>query len=145
MLRRRPRRQFFSRCTLGLGGLALASTLSGQRLVGGAPGLALNPTTSKRTHWAPRAKNIIYLFMAGAPSQLEMFDYKPKLIELNGQPIPESFVEGKRFAFMGSTHGQKLLGTRRKFRRHGQAGMWVSELLPPSSHSSKPDTTPSPH
>ena len=72
--------------------------------------------------------------MAGGPSQLEMFDYKPKLIELNGQEIPESFVKGKRFAFMDnfSTNKQrpKLLGTRRKFAQHGQSGAWVSELFP---------------
>jgi hypothetical protein len=68
--------------------------------------------------------------MAGGPSQLELFDYKPKLVELNGQPIPQSFIEGKRFAFMGTSHGTKLLGTRRQFKRHGQSGMWVSELFP---------------
>ena len=80
--------------------------------------------------FAPRAKNVIYLFMAGGPSQLELFDYKPKLVELNGQPIPQSYIEGKRFAFMGSSHGTKLLGTRREFKRHGQSGMWVSNLFP---------------
>ncbi|HKQ37554.1 MAG TPA: DUF1501 domain-containing protein, partial [Verrucomicrobiae bacterium] len=79
-----------------------------------------NPIAVKRPHFAPRAKNIIYLFMAGGPSQLELFDYKPKLIELNGQPIPDSYIQGKRFAFMGSSHGTKLLGTRRSFRQHGQ-------------------------
>jgi len=85
---------------------------------------------AKPPEFAPRAKNIIYLFMAGGPSQLELFDYKPKLIELNGQPIPQSYIEGKRFAFMGSSHGTKLLGTRRGFQRHGQSGMWVSEMFP---------------
>ena len=68
--------------------------------------------------------------MAGGPSQLELFDYKPKLVELNGQPIPQSFIEGKRFAFMDSSHGTKLLGTRRAFKQHGQSGAWVSELFP---------------
>ena len=119
------RRHFFSRCGLGLGSIALgalmnqahASTLS-------------NPLSPKRPHFAPRAKNIIYLFMAGGPSQLELFDYKPKLIELNGQPIPDSYIEGKRFAFMNTSHGTKLLGTRRAFRRYGQSGMWVSEMFP---------------
>jgi hypothetical protein len=84
----------------------------------------------KQPMWAPRAKNIIYLFMAGGPSQLELFDYKPKLVELNAQPIPQSYIEGKRFAFMGSSHGIKLLGTRREFKRHGKCGMWVSDLFP---------------
>ena len=119
------RRHFFSRCALGLGSIALGSLLNPAR------GSALpNPMSPKRPHFRPRAKNIIYLFMAGGPSQLELFDYKPKLIELNGQPIPESYIEGKRFAFMGSSHGTKLLGTRRAFRQHGQSGMWVSEMFP---------------
>ena len=84
----------------------------------------------KRGHHAAKAKNIIYLFMAGGPSQLELLDYKPKLIELNGQPIPQSFIEGKRFAFMDSSHGTKLLGTRRTFKQHGKSGAWVSDLFP---------------
>ena len=90
----------------------------------------VNPLAPKPSHFAPRAKNIIYLFMAGGPSQLELLDYKPRLIELNGQPVPESLIAGKRFAFMDSSHGTKLLGTRRKFARHGQSGAWVSELFP---------------
>jgi hypothetical protein len=114
------RRHFFSRCALGLGSMALGSLLNP----------AVNPMAVKRPHFRPRAKNIIYMFMAGGPSQLELFDYKPKLVELNGQPIPESYIEGKRFAFMGSSHGTKLLGTRRAFKRYGQSGMWVSEMFP---------------
>lgn len=78
----------------------------------------------------PRARSVIQLFMAGGPSQLELFDYKPRLVALNGQPIPDSFIAGRRFAFMGTSHGTKLLGTRRSFSRHGQSGMWVSELFP---------------
>jgi hypothetical protein len=89
-----------------------------------------NPMAPKRGHHAPKAKNIIYLFMAGGPSQLELLDYKPKLIELNGQPIPQSFIEGKRFAFMDSSHGTKLLGTRRTFKQYGRSGAWVSDLFP---------------
>ncbi len=79
-----------------------------------------------------KAKNVIFLFMAGGPSQLELFDHKPKLDALNGQPIPEEFIKGKRFAFMDSFAKQtpKLLGTRRNFARHGQSGSWVSDCLP---------------
>ncbi|MEO6034491.1 MAG: DUF1501 domain-containing protein, partial [Verrucomicrobiota bacterium] len=68
----------------------------------------------------------------GGPSQLELFDYKPKLVELNDKPIPDSDLKGKRFAFMDSfaKNPPKLLGTRRKFARHGQSGAWVSELFP---------------
>jgi hypothetical protein len=124
------RRHFFSRCGMGLGGIALASLLNERLLAAEVPTALPNPMAPKPSHFAPRAKNIIYLFMAGGPSQLELFDYKPKLIELNGQPIPQSFIEGKRFAFMGSSHGTNLLGTRRAFKQHGQSGMWVSEMLP---------------
>src|SRR5438270_13384086 len=127
------RRHFFSRCALGLGGIALASLLNERRALASEPGGLPNPIAPRPPHFRPRAKNIIYLFMAGGPSQLELFDYKPKLIELNGQPIPQSFVKGKRFAFMNSFSGKdrpKLMGTRRKFARHGQSGAWVSDLLP---------------
>ena len=68
--------------------------------------------------------------MAGGPSQLEFFDHKPKLNELNGQPIPASFIEGKRFAFMGSSHRVNLLGHDKKFTQHGASGAWVSDMLP---------------
>src|SRR6266480_2277678 len=124
------RRWFFQQCGLGLGGIALASLLSERKLFGATPGPVANPVAPRPPHFKPRAKNVIYLFMAGGPSQLELFDYKPKLIELNGQPIPQSFIEGKRFAFMGSSHGTKLLGTRRQFQQHGRCGAWVSELFP---------------
>jgi hypothetical protein len=123
------RRQFFSRCGLGLGSIALASMLGDKVFGADAPKL-VNPFAPKPPHFPARAKNIIYLFMAGGPSQLELFDYKSKLVELNGQPIPQSFIEGKRFAFMGSSHGTKLLGTRREFKQHGQSGAWVSNLFP---------------
>ena len=72
----------------------------------------------KQPHFRPRAKNIIYLFMAGGPSQLELFDYKPKLVELNGQPIPESFIEGKRFAFMDSSPSRTIEAARHAAQVH---------------------------
>ena len=111
---------------MGLGSIALASLLGPRKLTAAEASLA----PGKILHHAPRAKNVIYLFMAGGPSQLELFDYKPKLIELNGQPVPASLIEGKRFAFMGTSHGTKLLGTRRTFAQHGQSGAWVSNLFP---------------
>ena len=127
------RRHFFSRCAIGLGGIALASMLREQKaFAAGSGGLTSlpNPMAPRPGHHPARAKNIIYLFMAGGPSQLELFDYKPKLIDLNGEPIPQSFIEGKRFAFMDSSHGTKLLGTRRTFKQHGRSGAWVSDLFP---------------
>jgi hypothetical protein len=126
------RRHFFSQCTMGLGSIALASMLSGQKLWS-APGPKLNnPLAPKPGHFPGKAKNVIFLFMAGGPSQLDLFDYKPKLVQLNGQAIPDSFIEGKRFAFMDSSFKDrtKLLGTRREFKQHGQSGRWVSELFP---------------
>ena len=75
-----------------------------------------------------KAKSVIFLFMAGGPSQLELFDPKPKLQELDGQVIPESFVAKKRFAFIKGD--AKLQGTKRKFAQHGQSGQTISECLP---------------
>jgi hypothetical protein len=123
------RRHFFSQCGMGIGGVALASMMAERGLnaasaAAGAPGVML------KGHHPAKAKNVIFLFMAGGPSQLELFDYKPKLQELNGQPIPQSYIEGKRFAFMGTSHSVKLLGARREFKQHGQSGAWVSDLLP---------------
>jgi hypothetical protein len=129
-LREITRRHFFSKCGVGLGSIALASLLGNQRTSAAGPLKTVNPLSPKGGHFPARAKNVIFLFMAGGPSQLELFDYKPKLIELNGKPIPQSFIEGKRFAFMDSSHGTNLLGTRRKFQQCGQSGAWVSELFP---------------
>jgi hypothetical protein len=132
LLVHQTRRHFFSRCAMGLGGIALASLLGDRRLLGAAApaGALANPMAPRPPQFAPRAKNVIYLFMAGGPSQLELFDYKPRLNELNGQPVPGSLIEGKRFAFMDSSHGTKLLGTRRTFQQHGRSGAWVSDLFP---------------
>jgi hypothetical protein len=129
------RRHFLSRCTMGLGGIALASLFGRHELYGAdgelvSSGALPNPMAPRAPMFAPKAKNVIFLFMAGGPSQLELFDYKPRLIELNGQPVPPSLIEGKRFAFMDTSHGTKLLGTRREFKQHGKSGAWVSDLFP---------------
>jgi hypothetical protein len=114
---------------MGLGSIALAGLLGGQKA--SAEGLKLkNPLAPKAPHFAAKAKNVIFMFMAGGPSQLDLFDYKPKLVDLNGQPIPQSFIEGKRFAFMDSSHRTNLLGTRREFKQYGKSGMWFSDLMP---------------
>lgn len=129
-LQESTRRHFFSQCSTGVGSIALASLLADRRL--GAEPIAptTNPLEPKVAHFPAKAKNVIFLFMAGGPSQLETFDYKPKLNELSGQPIPQSFIEGKRFAFMGSSHRTDLLGFRPKFKQCGQDGTWVSDYLP---------------
>ncbi len=119
---------------MGLGKLSLASLISGGSLADSSHAAearpSRNPLQPKPTHFPARAKSIIFLFMAGGPSQLELYDYKPKLAELNGQPIPDSYIAGKRFAFMDSSHRINLLGPRRKFKQHGENGTWVSDLLP---------------
>lgn len=129
-LRETTRRHFFGQCSMGLGSLALASLLAENGLGSEADSQAINPLAPKATHFPAKAKNVIFLFMAGGPSQLETFDYKPKLNELSGQPIPASFVEGKRFAFMSSSHRNDLLGVRPAFKQYGDNGTWVSDLLP---------------
>src|SRR5215213_8738044 len=127
-LLRSTRRHFFRDCGAGLGAMALGSLLA--REAQAAP--ATNPLAPRAPHFEPKAKAVIFLFMAGGPSQFELFDPKPELQKLHGQPIPESFVKGKRFAFMDtfSKERPKLLGTGRKFARHGKSGAWVSECLP---------------
>src|SRR5947209_4232607 len=95
----RTRRHFFHDCTVGLGSVALSSLLGSGRA---AEAPTVNAFAPKKTHFPAKAKRVIYLFMAGGPSQLELFDHKPQLTKLHGQPIPEEFVKGKRFAFMDS-------------------------------------------
>ncbi|MBL9080977.1 MAG: DUF1501 domain-containing protein [Planctomycetales bacterium] len=130
-LRDVTRRHFFSRCSLGIGSIALSSLLAKEgRAVAAAPTHRRNPLEPKAGHFPAKAKNVIFLFMAGGPSQLDLFEHKPKLTELNGRPIPESYTAGKRFAFMDSSHRSNLLATRRTFKQHGKSGAWVSDLLP---------------
>ena len=128
LLREVTRRHFFQDCRVGLGSMALGSLLAGERSVSAQvspPGFVEG---SRGRHGAAKAKSVIFLFMAGGPSQLELFDPKPKLQELSGQVIPESYVKGKRFAFIKAD--AKLLGTVRKFARHGESGAVISECLP---------------
>ncbi len=124
------RRHFFKDCALGLGKIALASLFADKSLAASQP--PTGPLTPRPPHFTPRAKSVIFLFMAGGPSQLELFDFKPELNRLHGQLIPESFIRDRRFAFMETfdRNPPRLLGTRRRFARHGKCGAWVSELLP---------------
>jgi hypothetical protein len=87
-----------------------------------------NPLSPRQPHFAAKAKRIIYLEMAGAPPQQELFDYKPRLVELNMQPCPDELLKNQRFAFIKGH--PKLLGSPYKFQQHGQSGQWVSDLLP---------------
>jgi hypothetical protein len=128
-LRDVTRRHFFADCGVGLGSVALASLLNqGKLFASSTADRQTNPLAPLAPQFAAKAKSVIFLFMAGGPSQLELFDHKPKLNELDGQVIPPSFVKNQRFAFI--KQDAKLLGTRRHFRRWGQSGTEMSTLLP---------------
>ncbi len=124
-LRETTRRHFFGQAGLGIGALALGSLL--ERELRGQD-VALNPMAPRRPHFKARAKNVIYLFMMGAPSQLDLFDVKPKLRQYHNQPIPEDIIKGERFAFIKGV--PNLLGSPYEFARHGKSGATVSTLLP---------------
>jgi Protein of unknown function (DUF1501) len=119
------RRHFLRTGSLGLGGLAL-SLLSGDNAAAQQPNL--NPLAPRQPHFAPKAKRVVYLHMAGSPPHLDLFDYKPELVRRDGQDCPQEFLRGRRFAFTSGT--PKLLGTPQRFRRHGQCGAWASEAVP---------------
>ena len=123
------RRHFLRNCGLGMGQMALASLLAGHPTGAvAAEGVRRNPTAAKPPHFAPQAKRVIFLFMGGAPSQLELFDYKPKLSEFEGQSIPPSVIQGQRYAFIQPDAA--VMGPRFGFAKHGQAGAELSEVLP---------------
>ena len=119
------RRHFLGECGVGLGKIALASLLTGAVARGSTAGNALLP---KQPHFPGKAKRVIHLFMAGAPSQLDLFDYKPELAKLEGKPIPPSVIAGQRYAFIRPDAA--VLGPRFKFAKHGQSGAEISEVLP---------------
>lgn len=118
------RRALLHKGGLGLGAAALSSLLA--RDLPAAP--TTDPTLPRDPHFAPKAKHVIYLHMIGAPSQLDLFDYKPELQKRDGQACPPELLEGKRFAFIGTEN--ELQGSPFKFKQHGQSGIWMSELLP---------------
>jgi hypothetical protein len=125
-LRDLNRRHFFSRCSIGLGSIALGSLLKEQGLA--VPAMEVkNPLEPKKTHFPAKAKNVIFLFMEGGPSHLDTFDYKPLLNELHGQKLPASFKEP--ILAMGES-GNPILGSKRAWQRHGQSGLWVSDWFP---------------
>src|SRR5690242_6624625 len=125
------RRSFLNRFGMGLGGLALAELLNPCRGLAALSNGKSVPGILAQPHFLPKAKRIIYLFMAGGPSQLETFDYKPLLNQRNGENLPASVRMGQRLTGMsGNQATLPLAGSIFKFARHGQAGAWVSELMP---------------
>ncbi|HTO02668.1 MAG TPA: DUF1501 domain-containing protein, partial [Opitutus sp.] len=128
------RRDFFGRFALGLGGIALSQLLP-RGLSGAEPVTASSfGGILAKPHFAPRAKRIIYLFMAGGPSQLDLFDYKPMLNQRNGEDLPESVRMGQRLTGMSANQSTlPMAGSHFKFAQHGKSGAWMSDLLPYTS------------
>ncbi|HEY4263327.1 MAG TPA: DUF1501 domain-containing protein, partial [Schlesneria sp.] len=124
------RRHFFRECQLGVGKMALASLLTSATSQSSRAAIppaetSLNP---RQPHYGAKAKAVIHLFMAGAPSQLDLFDYKPKLAQFEGKPIPPEVIGGQRYAFIRPD--ANCLGPQFKFAKHGESGAELSEMLP---------------
>jgi hypothetical protein len=130
--RQLSRRWFFNDCGMGLAGIAAGSMLAGEgRAAVTGPGAgvaAAGPLAPKAPHFAPKAKRVVYLFQAGAPSQLELFDHKPELAARDGKLPPADLLKGYRAAFINPNSA--LLGPKYKFQKYGQSGIELGELLP---------------
>ncbi|WP_439555560.1 DUF1501 domain-containing protein [Dyadobacter sp.] len=123
------RRHFLQSCGFGLGALGLGSLLDSCSPTTSNPsGLSADAMSVKTPQFVPKAKRVIYIHMAGAPSQLELFDYKPELLKYHGKDCPAEFLEGKKFAFIQGV--PKMLGPQGKFNQYGQSGAWISDYLP---------------
>jgi len=126
-MQRVSRRQFLGTLSLGIGAAALGSLMGADQAIGAAAGASngvVNPL-----HFAPKAKRVIFLTMAGGPSHLETFDYKPKLAEMSGQPMPESFTKGQPIAQLQGKE-LKCLGAQKSFSHYGKSGLLISDWLP---------------
>ena len=133
------RRNFLTKTSLGIGAIALGSLL-GKTVLGKAAGAVAAEGSSASIeeeilraipHFAPKAKRVVYLFMSGGPSQFETFDYKPKLVNMFGQPLPDSIRQGQRLTAMsGSQTILPIVPSIFKFNQHGQSQTWISEMLP---------------
>ncbi len=120
------RRWFLQECGVGLGAIMLGSLLKGERAHGAIS--IINPMAPRAPHFAPKAKRVIFLFQAGAPSQLDLFDFKPDLVKWDGKPLPAELVKGQQYAFIKPDAA--LFASKFKFAKHGQSGAEVSELFP---------------
>ncbi|MEM7380967.1 MAG: DUF1501 domain-containing protein, partial [Bacteroidota bacterium] len=136
------RRNFLTKTSLGLGALALGSLLKTEKAFGGIGANAsatdyLSPAMRNRMglpHHLPRAKRIVYLFQSGGPSQIDMFDYKPKLREMFGQDLPESVRQGQRLTAMSADQTVfPIAPSIMDFKQYGESRAWVSELMPYTS------------
>src|SRR5215213_8674900 len=127
-VRNLTRRHFFYSGANILGAAALGSLLGQEARGGTKTGLA---AALPETHFPAKAKHVIYLHMVGGPSQLDLFDYKPKMQEYYDKDLPDSIRNGQRLTTMTSGQARfPIAPSKYKFSRHGKAGMWLSELLP---------------
>src|SRR2546421_3156783 len=125
------RRQFFGDTGLRLGGLALGMLLGNRAATAQQPTPQMHPPLPGLPHFPPKAKALIYLHMNGAPTQLDLWDYKPQLERHFNQPLPESVHRGQRLTTMTSGQARfPVAPSKFRFARHGRCGTWVSELLP---------------
>ncbi len=122
------RRQLFQTAGYGIGAAALTQLLQQEAQGADKRRAAVDPLAPKKPHFKPRAKNVIYIHMVGAPSHLDLFDYKPRLVKHDGEKCPDEMFKGKRLAFI--RNHPTLLGTRFKFNKCGESGLMLSELLP---------------
>ena len=120
------RREFFGKAACGIGGVALASLLD-PKLMGSSTNA---PAISGLPHFAPKAKRVIYLLQNGAPTHVDLFDYKPMLTKMQGEPVPPSILGEKRFSDMTNTKEKLLLPNVTKFNQVGKNGMWMSNYMP---------------
>ena len=124
------RRHFLKTSQTGLGALALSSLLANGASAAPSPDTSsvVNPLSPKKSHFDGKAKRVIYLHLTGSPPHLDLYDYKPELVKHTGEPCPDEFLKGKRFAFTSGV--PKLLGTPRTFTQNGNGGVWLSDALP---------------
>jgi hypothetical protein len=122
------RRHFFGQCGVGVGKMALAALLADALAAPSSAAPVVSPLAPKAPHFPAKAKRVIHLFMAGAPSHLDLFDYKPALAKLEGKPLPPSVYGDQRYAFIRADAA--VLGPRFKFARHGRCGAELAEVLP---------------
>ena len=122
--------QFTRRSFLSSAGQFCLGAIAFAGMTGAGSGAtrAANPLAPRNPHYQPKARRVIYLHMSGGPPHLDLFDYKPALVEWNDKPCPDEFLKGKRFAFTKGV--PKLMGTPRQFSRHGDSGIWMSDAIP---------------
>jgi Protein of unknown function (DUF1501) len=123
------RRHFLKQCTSGIGAMAMGTLFGGcdTNKPIGTPAIVADLSGIKAAQFAAKAKTVIFIHLAGSPSQLELYDYKPELTKMDGQPCPQSFLEGKKFAFIRGV--PNMLGSVGKFKQHGQSGAWLSDYF----------------